>query len=215
MSETGRQSATFLKLSWEHASGATQSFHTILHTSTKDCKNAASLDLGVANKSWWVGEFRNVNYKTSKVQTTFGEDCVRIWKPPRCPDAQLSSLRRVLSDFGDPRDCSPPGSSVHGFLQARFLEWVPSQGGLPDPGIEPTSLRSPALQADSLLAEPVASPGSGPWGWSQLTSGDSLLDCWACFAFYLVSKRNSTYEMCRRLKQSWESDRLTLSPLYV
>ena len=24
----------------------------------------------------------------------------------------------------DPRDCSPPGSSVHGILQARKLEWV-------------------------------------------------------------------------------------------
>ena len=24
----------------------------------------------------------------------------------------------------DPMDCSPPGSSVHGFLQARVLEWV-------------------------------------------------------------------------------------------
>ena len=24
----------------------------------------------------------------------------------------------------DPVDCSPPGSSVHGFLQARILEWV-------------------------------------------------------------------------------------------
>ena len=24
----------------------------------------------------------------------------------------------------DPRDCSPPGSSVHGILQARILEWV-------------------------------------------------------------------------------------------
>ena len=24
----------------------------------------------------------------------------------------------------DPRDCSPPGSSVHGVLQARILEWV-------------------------------------------------------------------------------------------
>ena len=24
----------------------------------------------------------------------------------------------------DPRDCSLPGSSVHGFLQARILEWV-------------------------------------------------------------------------------------------
>ena len=24
----------------------------------------------------------------------------------------------------DPLDCSPPGSSVHGVLQARILEWV-------------------------------------------------------------------------------------------
>ena len=24
----------------------------------------------------------------------------------------------------DPKDCSPPGSSVHGFSQARILEWV-------------------------------------------------------------------------------------------
>ena len=38
-----------------------------------------------------------------------------------------------------------PGSSVHGVLQARILEWVTflSSGDLPDPGIEP------ALQADS------------------------------------------------------------------
>ena len=24
----------------------------------------------------------------------------------------------------DPRDCSPPGSSVHGILQSKILEWV-------------------------------------------------------------------------------------------
>ena len=24
----------------------------------------------------------------------------------------------------DPIDCSPPGSSIHGILQARILEWV-------------------------------------------------------------------------------------------
>ena len=24
----------------------------------------------------------------------------------------------------DPMDCNPPGSSVHGILQARILEWV-------------------------------------------------------------------------------------------
>ena len=52
-----------------------------------------------------------------------------------------------------PIDCSPPGSSVHGVLQARILEWVaiPFSRDLPDPGIEP---RSPALQANSLPSEP-------------------------------------------------------------
>ena len=41
-----------------------------------------------------------------------------------------------------------PGSSVHGIFQARILEWiaVPSPGDLPDPGIEPTSLLSSALE---------------------------------------------------------------------
>ena len=36
-----------------------------------------------------------------------------------------------------PMDCSPPGSSVHGILQARILEWVtmPSTGGRPIPRI--------------------------------------------------------------------------------
>ena len=30
----------------------------------------------------------------------------------------------VISDSYDPMDCSLPGSSVHGFLQARILKWV-------------------------------------------------------------------------------------------
>ena len=49
----------------------------------------------------------------------------------------------------DPLNCSPPGSSVHGILQARILEWVAISFSrdLPDPGIEP---KSPALQAESL-----------------------------------------------------------------
>ena len=55
----------------------------------------------------------------------------------------------------DPTDCSPPGFSVHGILQARILEWVamPSSGDLPGPEIES---RSPALQVDSLPSEPRA-----------------------------------------------------------
>ena len=43
--------------------------------------------------------------------------------------------------------CSPPGSSVHGILQARILEWVamlpPGDRSLP--GIEPAFLMPPAL----------------------------------------------------------------------
>ena len=59
-------------------------------------------------------------------------------------------------------DCSPPGSSVHGILQARDY-WsgmpFPPPGDLPDPGIEPTSLASPALAGGFFK---TASPGK-PW----------------------------------------------------
>ena len=45
------------------------------------------------------------------------------------------------------RDCSPPGSSVHGFFRQKYWSELPCPppGTLPDPGIEPTSLTSPAL----------------------------------------------------------------------
>ena len=33
------------------------------------------------------------------------------------------SLKSCLT-LGDPMDCSPPGSSVHGILQKRILEWI-------------------------------------------------------------------------------------------
>ena len=54
-------------------------------------------------------------------------------------------------------DCNPPGSTLHGILQARILEWLscPPPGDLPDPGIEPGS---PVLQADSLLTKPPPYP---------------------------------------------------------
>ena len=46
-------------------------------------------------------------------------------------------------------DCSMPGSSVHGILQAMIQDGLPCPppGDFPNPGIEPMS---PALQADSL-----------------------------------------------------------------
>ena len=58
--------------------------------------------------------------------------------------------------FATPVDCSLPGSSVHGLLQSRVLEWVAISfsRGASDPGIKPGS---PVLQADALPSEPAGS----------------------------------------------------------
>ena len=57
----------------------------------------------------------------------------------------------------DPMDCSLLGSSNHGILQARILEWVAISFSreFSWPGVEPGS---PALKADSLLSEPPGRP---------------------------------------------------------
>ena len=34
-----------------------------------------------------------------------------------------SEVAQSCQTLSDPMDCSPPGSSVHGFSQARVLEW--------------------------------------------------------------------------------------------
>ena len=57
----------------------------------------------------------------------------------------------------DPVDCSPPGSILHGILQARILEWVaiPFSKGSFQPR---DRTGSPTLQGDSLLSEPPGKP---------------------------------------------------------
>ena len=57
-------------------------------------------------------------------------------------------------------DCSPPGYSVHGVLQASILEWavVSPSTDLPDPGIEPMSLMSPALTGRFFTTAPPGKP---------------------------------------------------------
>ena len=57
-------------------------------------------------------------------------------------------------------DCSPPGSSVHGILQAGTLEWelCPPPGNLPDPGIKLASPAAATLQVDSLALSQQGSP---------------------------------------------------------
>ena len=76
--------------------------------------------------------------------------CVRLFETP---------WTSLSMGFSCPWD--PSGSSVHGILQARILEWVlpfPPLGDLPDPGVEPMSPASRALQEDSLLPSHWGSP---------------------------------------------------------
>ena len=66
----------------------------------------------------------------------------------------------VVSDSCDPLDCSLSGSSTHGFSRQEYWSGLPSPspGDLPEPGIEPSSPASPALQADSLPQRRQGSP---------------------------------------------------------
>ena len=57
----------------------------------------------------------------------------------------------------DPVDCSPPGSSVHGVLQARVQEWaaVAFSGGLSNPGIKLVPSESPGLAGGFFITSPT------------------------------------------------------------
>ena len=90
----------------------------------------------------------------------------------------------------DPVDCSPPGSSAHGILQARTLEWVPfpSPGDHPNPGIEP---RYPVLQADILPSEPPGKP----------------INMWYLLLWLFLMTKIWTKKKERERRESWNSCR--------
>ena len=72
---------------------------------------------------------------------------------------QFSSVTHSCPTLCDPMDCSPPGSSVHGILQARILEWV----AFPLPGIFLTqglNLHLLYWQVDSLQLSHLGSPAT-------------------------------------------------------
>ena len=67
--------------------------------------------------------------------------------------------------FADPMDCSQPGSSVHGFLQTRILEWgsMSSSRGSSQPRTEPTSPLVQALVGRLFTTEPPEKPIMELW----------------------------------------------------
>ena len=71
----------------------------------------------------------------------------------------LCPVTRLSPTPCDAMDRSPPGSSVHGVVQAKNWSKLPfpPPEDLPDPGIKPMS---PVLQVDSLLLSHLGSPFS-------------------------------------------------------
>ena len=106
----------------------------------------------------------------------FREGCMCVWFDPPVkrhhnweielhypegPDGEAEVCERSVAQscptLWDPMDCSPPGSSVHGILQARIQEWVSisySRGSSPSREQTSTSLTHLAhWQAGSLPLE--------------------------------------------------------------
>ena len=77
--------------------------------------------------------------------------CSTLWHV-----ATVQSLSHVRL-FCDPMDCSPPGSSVHGFPKQGYWSGLPfpSPGHLPNPEIKPTS---PASAGRFFTIEPPGKP---------------------------------------------------------
>ena len=81
------------------------------------------------------------------------------------PRAMLCLAAQSCQTLCTLMDCSPPGSSVHGDSPGKKTGvgcYFLLQGNLPDPGIEPRSRVSPALQTDSLPLSHLGSPSSVP-----------------------------------------------------
>ena len=80
-----------------------------------------------------------------------------LWELVQCciSYSLICSVAQSCPILCDPMDCGLPGSPVHGIFQARQsgLPFAPP-GDLPDLGIEPTSLVSPALTGRFFTTEP-------------------------------------------------------------
>ena len=136
-------------------------------------------------------------------------------KKKKCLIAHTWCILSCVLTLCSPRDCSPPGSSVHGILQARILEWVAitSSRGSSQPGDwTHVFCASLTFQIDSLpLSHHLGSPDCmySPFskityihtvlaphlfrGASQSYLGCCLLDCTPHFAPQKLNWKVSGY----------------------
>ena len=114
-------------------------------------------------KSWrWERVLKGLGQKKKQSRCVFGlgPPGKNFPEMPHCMYVCVCARALSYSDVSDslwPVDCSPPGSSDHGILQARILEWVAISffrgSSWPRDG-----KGSPALKAYPLPSEPPGRP---------------------------------------------------------
>ena len=94
-----------------------------------------------------------------------------------------------------PINCNLPGSSVHGILQEKILEWIaiPSYRGFSRSRIQP---KSPTLQADSLLSEPPGKPQGHRIVLLLVFQGTSILFSIEAVSIYYPTKQCKRVSFC-------------------
>ena len=77
-----------------------------------------------------------------------------------CVCVCVCSVAQLYPTLCDPMDCSPPGSSVHGIVLARILEWVAisSSRGSSWPRDQSASPAALALAGGLFTTEPPGKP---------------------------------------------------------
>ena len=72
--------------------------------------------IGNCTLSIFLSNFSNL--VLTYIMSSYAKDCVILFSQG------WSEVTQSCPTLCDPMDCSPPGSSIHGILQARVLEWV-------------------------------------------------------------------------------------------
>ena len=109
---------------------------------------------GVAKSQTWLSDWTELTILWADSLSILGKNWVffKFWDFHHIwlfASAKMEvNVKVLVVQSCNPVNCRPPGSSIHGILQARILEWLwlPSPGDLPKLGFTPWF---PALQANS------------------------------------------------------------------
>ena len=116
-----------IKVEWSHRIGPESSRTDVLEERGRD-----TMDAWAQRKGHSRTQQEGCHSQAKRVSgVNPGNTTILEFQPPELWENKslllmlcVYSVAQLCPTHSDSRDCSPPGSSVHGILQARILEWV-------------------------------------------------------------------------------------------